>query len=685
MDKAGTLSFRYVWLWFLILGLLAALYLPSLKFDLFADDFVFYGYGEKNPGVTLISSFFRGQRPGVTPEESRFFRPLTDYVWTLKFAMFGTHIAYYHAVAILVHLLNTVLVFLFARRALGLDILWSQCASLLFAVFWFNFEAVGWLSANDTAICTAFLLSSALFSVRYMRQGGVGALFALSLSMVLAIASKEFALVMPLVVGLTWFLPFEKPVEGARRRGLTVLAIAVALVAGYVALRFALGFMIPTLEITPSFLLKTAHGLLTLLWFPVEYRLLGALGAIFVLLCVLQARTRVLALLVLVLLSPVFLQGSEMRYGYPASVAFALMLVLVLKTFEEMPRSRITLLQIGLLVALAGGTFYAFVKHHGPSRVFVLGGVALALVLLLVAWRRGRLRASSVPALMLLALIAAGHFGLAMDFPWPCRLGGKARDLAASLLPQLPHGNAPLTIVAAEPELLANGAPVPVGYDRPLRFVPIEEILDDIAECPDTRLDEHVVVIGRAPGKITRLSDVESLLRARQASYSAPPDMLSFAFNGPPDQSRRRFAACDVDHKAVGCLEMRDNPVDTVAYDLISVMFTQPIRLPSQFAWLEWYQRGNQNPVGRVVKEIEAGQATFMLRRRLDWLAAREVTRITTGLVGEDGLPFLGAISIHKQPVVRRRPPAESGLSPPKPLTDLHDSLKRTGALPNDD
>ncbi len=714
MDKTGTLSFRYVWLWFLILGLLAGLYLPSLEFDLFDDDFIFYGH--KELGVTLINAFFRGERPGLSPEESRFFRPLADYVWALKFALFGTRIDYYHAVGVLIHLINTVLVSVVARRLLGLDRVWSLCASLLFAVFWFNFEAVAWLSANDTAICTTFMLSAVLFSVRYVRQGGIGALFALSLSMLLAIASKEFALVMPLVLGLIWFLPFERPAEGAKRRILIAAAISVVLVAGYMTLKSALAFMTPTLEITPSFLLRTGHGLLTILWCPVEYGFFGALGAIFFLLCVLQARTRILALLALVLLSPAFLQGPQMRYGYPASVAFALMLVLVLKTFEGRPRPRIATLQIGLLVALAGGTLYAFVMQDGPSPVFVLGGLALALVLLLHGWRRGRLRASSVVGFMLVALIAASNFGLAMDFPWACRLGGKARSLAESLVPQLPEGNAlakrpkyfavhavnlgpqlpegnaPLTVVTTKPEFVKEGELVEIGYvrafamlisGRELRFAPIEDVLEKIAEAPDTELSE-LVVIGQTDEKITRRDDVEALLRARQASYlMPPPDILSFAFNGPRGQSGARFLACDIDQRTAGRLETEDTPLDTVAYDLISVTFTQPTRLPSQFAWLEWYQKMNGSPVGRAVKKIEAGQASFKLRQRLDWLSAKEVVLITTGLVDEDALPYLAGMRIRREPLVRRRGPATPGLPPPKPAIDLQ-SLKRSGAIPND-
>jgi hypothetical protein len=365
------------------------------------------------------------------------------------------------------------------------------------------------------------------------------------------------------------------------------------------------------------------------------------------------------------------------------------MLTIVSKTFEEKPRPKIALPLIGLLVALAGGTFYAFVKQDGPSPAFVLGGLALALVLLLHGWRRGRLRASSVVGFMLVALSAAGHFGLAMDFPWVCRLGGKARCLAKSIVAQLPDGNAPLTIVATKPEFDQEGELVSIRHARPfalllsgreLDFTLIEDVLQRIAEAPDTELSGHVV-IGQIDGQISRRDDVEALLRARQASYLMPrPDTLSFAFNGPRDELGARFVACDIDRRTAGCLDTEDTPLDTVAYDLISVMFTQPTCLPSQYAWLEWYQERNGSPDGRAVKKIEGGQASFKLRQRLDWLSAKEVVLITTGLVDEDALPYLAAMRIRREPVVRNQGP---GPPLPKPVIDLQ-SLKRSGAIPND-
>ena len=263
--------------------------------------------------------------------------------------------------------------------------------------------------------------------------------------------------------------------------------------------------------------------------------------------------------------------------------------------------------------------------------------------------------------------------------------------MAESLVRQLPEGNAPLTIVATEPEFVNEGQQVSIGYipfailisGRELSFVRIEDMLEKIAESPDIELDQ-LVVIDQTDGQITRRGDVEALLRARQASYLMPrPSRLFFAFNGPRDQLGARFVACDVDQRTVGRLETEDVPLDTVWYDLISVMFTQPTRLPSQYAWLEWYRQGSGSPVGRAVKKIEAGQASFKLRQRLDWLSAKEVVLITTGLVDEDALPYLAAMRIRREPLVRKRAPARPGALLIKPAIDLQ-SLKRSGAVPND-
>ncbi|MBN1592809.1 MAG: hypothetical protein JW941_06120 [Candidatus Coatesbacteria bacterium] len=267
----------------------------------------------------------------------------------------------------------------------------------------------------------AFYLSAVLFSVRYIRRGGIGSLLALSLSVLLALASKEFAMTMPIFIGLVLFLPFERPEEGTRGRILTALSISVALTVGYIVLRRALAFRTEFPQNTLSLLLKSAHGIFTILWSPLGYGLIGVLSALFVISCLFWARTRILALLVLLLLGPVFIQVPEMRNCYPASVPLSLMIATALRAFCERPRPKVAWYQAGLLIVLTCGILIAFVSQNGPSLPFVLGGLSLALILLAYGWRKGRIQASCLPSFALAAFIAASHFGLRWTFPGNAR------------------------------------------------------------------------------------------------------------------------------------------------------------------------------------------------------------------------------------------------------------------------
>ena len=694
MDDTTGFGFHNLWLWLLILALLATLYLPSLKFDLSCDDFCLYG--RRDLGRAFVDYLLKGQRPGLTPDEYTHFRPLSVYLWGVNFALFGPRIGYYHAEAALICLLNMVLVFFVARKALRLDRTWSQCASLMFAVFWANFEAVGRLSANNTIICMTFMLSAVLFSVAYVRRGGISSLVGLTVSIVLAIASKEFALVMPFVLVLIWYLPFDRPLERAKKRSITAVIISAVLVACYWAVRSSLGFRGAIQQDSFTAPLRSGIELLAMLWCPKEHLFFGVLSAVFILLSLFERRTRVLALMLLALLSPALIRASEPRHEYPASVAFALLLALVLKGLEKRPYSKTTLFQAGLLAIMASGALHAFLMQKGPSIPIVMGALAAAIIILACARIRGSLAAPSFAPLILLSVIVAGNLGLAMDFPWQFTLGGKARSSATELIEQLPKGDepdAPLTIAVTNSVFIKDGRRIPVGYvrifavlltGRDIDFIFIEDVLEKIASAPDTDISD-LVVIGQLDGKIRRLTEVEGLLRLRQASYlELPPNILSFAFNAAPDESDRRFVACEVDGETVGCLDMRDEPLSSVSYDLVSVGFVRPNDLPTQTAWLEWYQPGSQSPAGRALKEINAGQATFLLRRDLHWLAAGRIGKITTGFVGEDAVDFLGAICIRAQPATRLKAPLESDR--PRLRRALNkEALKRSGAIPGDE
>ena len=70
--------------------------------------------------------------------------------------LFALHPVGHHAISLLLHCLNAVLLFFLLRAGTGF--LWrSFFVSLLFALHPFNVESVAWISERKTLLCTLFL------------------------------------------------------------------------------------------------------------------------------------------------------------------------------------------------------------------------------------------------------------------------------------------------------------------------------------------------------------------------------------------------------------------------------------------------------------------------------------------------------------------------------------------------
>lgn len=77
----------------------------------------------------------------------------------------------YHSTNLLLHLINTFLVFiLFYRIAGRLDT--AAFVTLLFAIHPMHVEAVAWIATRSNALYSAFYLAALIFYVRYLEKGG---------------------------------------------------------------------------------------------------------------------------------------------------------------------------------------------------------------------------------------------------------------------------------------------------------------------------------------------------------------------------------------------------------------------------------------------------------------------------------------------------------------------------------
>ncbi|MBN1594148.1 MAG: hypothetical protein JW941_12965 [Candidatus Coatesbacteria bacterium] len=446
----------------LLFGLMAYVYLPTLKFELFADDFGFYG--ARASGQAISDNSLRVEKPALSPDEPTLFWPFSDLVWAAYFSLFGHNVMLYHLMAILVHTINTLLVFSLSRKLLGLERIWAFCAAFMFAFFWFNFEPAGWLAANEIAICTMFANACILVSSRYVRHGRLWPLIGLTVFGALSIAANEFGVVLPLLLALTWFLPYERPRPDGKKRMIIAVGILFALDVIYVSTRLFSGAKTALADNMVGKAVRTAWGLIGLLWGPVQFGFLAYLGAAFLLLLLIWKRTRVMTLWVLVALAPALLQAPEMRNAYLASVGLSGALAVAMKGLQERPLPAIARLSAIALITLGLGTYYAFLSQGGTHRPIIFAWPVLATAGIILFSRRRSLDASWFLPLVLLLLLLGGNMGLALDYPWPFRLGGKARAIAQSMIDVLPKGTGPISVAITTPDIRMDGELIPMGY-----------------------------------------------------------------------------------------------------------------------------------------------------------------------------------------------------------------------------
>lgn len=180
--------------------------------------------------------------------ESSYYRPLMHLIYLLIFQAFGLETAPYHAVNILFHAANSVLVLLLARRLLPRGTGEAAppaalAAGLLFATHPIHTESVAWVAGvTDLSYGFFFLLAFWL----HIRSAGRRPL-SLALAVVsffLATLCKEPAFVLPAVL-LAYELLLSPDRGSWRRAGWRLLPYAVAAVLSLALRAAALGGLAP--------------------------------------------------------------------------------------------------------------------------------------------------------------------------------------------------------------------------------------------------------------------------------------------------------------------------------------------------------------------------------------------------------------------------------------------------------
>ncbi len=172
--------------------LAAAVYAFSVKngFVFFDDDkAILYNSALKNPS---LGKFFSGQNLGM-------YAPMSWIAYWLGSAISGTDAWGYHLLGLLLHALNSALVFTILYRLFRRQ--WPAVfAAALFAVHPVQVEAVSWAAALSTVLFSSFYLLSFLAYLNWKRRP-VPMHYSLALlAFALACLSKSAAVTLPLVL-----------------------------------------------------------------------------------------------------------------------------------------------------------------------------------------------------------------------------------------------------------------------------------------------------------------------------------------------------------------------------------------------------------------------------------------------------------------------------------------------------
>lgn len=160
----------------------------------FDDDF----YITNNPflrdfsvkgGVSIFTSFYSSN-----------YHPLTTLSWLVEYKLFDLNPLPYHLTNVLLHMVNTWLVYKVVARLSG-DGVAALIVSLLFGIHPMHVESVAWVSERKDVLYTAFYLAAILAYLRYLTSDFKRKyLIQTTLLFVAALLSKSAAMTLPVLL-----------------------------------------------------------------------------------------------------------------------------------------------------------------------------------------------------------------------------------------------------------------------------------------------------------------------------------------------------------------------------------------------------------------------------------------------------------------------------------------------------
>ena len=198
------------WLIAVILFITFIAYLPALQNELLKtwDDQAYVTNNSliKDLSLAGIVKIFKEDR-GLYAN----YHPLTTLSLAVNYSISGISPAWYHLTNLFIHLVNTLLVFLFIFLLPGRKVIAAAIAALLFGIHPMHVESVAWVSERKNVLYTMFFLGSLISYQHFLKQPKDLKFYILSLALfACSLFSKAMAAPLPLVLFLIDYLNKRK-------------------------------------------------------------------------------------------------------------------------------------------------------------------------------------------------------------------------------------------------------------------------------------------------------------------------------------------------------------------------------------------------------------------------------------------------------------------------------------------
>lgn len=138
-----------------------------------------------------------------------YWAPLTLLSFLVDYQLYGMNAGGYHATNLLLHIVNSLLLYLFFRRVTGA--LWpSALVALLFAIHPLHVESVAWVTERKDVLSTFFWILTMLAYDRYTNNPGIYSYLRVFILFVAGMMAKPMLVTLPFVLLLLDFWPLGR-------------------------------------------------------------------------------------------------------------------------------------------------------------------------------------------------------------------------------------------------------------------------------------------------------------------------------------------------------------------------------------------------------------------------------------------------------------------------------------------